>query len=212
MKHKRQSLGKQGDDGDDKDSVTSDGGKSSKLSDKFHDDELSKKSCQGCEMPTAGLCGSHEDVPDIGSTRGNNNNTPSATNNNTNFNNNSNGASSVASSGSFDKMMTEEDSRSNEDSGAHASPRQSKKSTAGGSGIKIEGRKSSPNVADRKISLSKMSPGISKDPPVHSTSEIPLKSGGKNITPPAVLTPTMHNSPLGKITINSFLTMKNTPD
>lgn len=95
MKHKRQTLGKSGDEGDDKDSVTSEGGKSGKMSDKFLDDEMSKKSCQGCELPTAGLCGSHDEIPDISSTRGNNNNTPSATNNNTNFNNNSNGASSV---------------------------------------------------------------------------------------------------------------------
>lgn len=54
MKHKRQTLGKQGEDGDDKDSVTSEGGKSAKLSDKYLDDEMSKKSCQGCEMPPAG--------------------------------------------------------------------------------------------------------------------------------------------------------------
>ncbi|XP_017770592.1 PREDICTED: homeotic protein proboscipedia isoform X2 [Nicrophorus vespilloides] len=149
MKHKRQSLGKGGDEGDDKDSVTSEGGKSGKISDKFLDDEMAKKSCQGCEMPTAGLCGTqHEDVPDIGANRGNNNNTPSATNNNTSFNNNSNGASSVASSGSFDKMI-EEDSRSNEDSGAVRIP---KKVT-----VKVENRKSSPNV-DKKTALSKTSP------------------------------------------------------
>lgn len=162
MKHKRQTLGKTGEDGDDKDSINSDGGKSGKLStDKFLEDEMSKKSCQGCEMPTsAGLCGSHEELPDISSTRTNNNNTPSATNNNTNFNNNSNGASSVGSSSSFDKLIAEEDSRSNEDSGSHPSPRVSKKgsSTSSSVSVKVEGRRNSPS--DRKIGLSKVSPSV----------------------------------------------------
>ncbi|XP_065157101.1 homeotic protein proboscipedia isoform X2 [Atheta coriaria] len=174
MKHKRQSVGKSGEDGDDKDSVTSEGGKS-KMSEKYLDDELAKKSCQGCEMPTAALCGTnHEDVPDLGSNRGNNNNTPSATNNNTSFNNNSNGASSVASSGSFDKMM-EEDSRSNEDTAAHSSPRVNKKNSIGGSSninIKLEARRNSPNSIDRldqhsrKTVLTKISPNSMKDGPM----------------------------------------------
>ncbi|XP_026471789.1 homeotic protein proboscipedia-like [Ctenocephalides felis] len=101
MKHKRQTLSK-GEDGDDKDSTASEGGKSSKLcSDKFPDDDgpSGKKSCQGCEMPPVNL----DDVSDNGPlTRGNNNNTPSATNNNNTstgtFRSNSDGASSVASS------------------------------------------------------------------------------------------------------------------
>lgn len=160
MKHKRQTLGKQGDDGDDKDSVTSDGGKSTKMSDKFLDDEMSKKSCQGCEMPSAGICGSHDEIGDMTSNRGNNNNTPSATNNNTSFNNNSNGASSVTSSGSFDKGITEEDSRSNEGSGSHNSLRISKKSNSNVLSFKTESRKNSPNTSERKISLSKMSPSV----------------------------------------------------
>lgn len=165
MKHKRQTLGKQGEDGDDKDSINSDGGKSGKhSSDKFLDDEMSKKSCQGCEMPAAGICGSHDDLPDIGSSRGNNNNTPSATNNNTSFNNNSNGASSIGSSSSFDKMIVEEDSRSNEDNGAHSSPRIGKKgaSTPSAVSIKSESRRNSPNACDRKISMSKVSPNVAQ--------------------------------------------------
>lgn len=163
MKHKRQTLSKQGEDGDDKDSTTSEGGKSGKMSDKFLDDEMSKKSCQGCEMPTGATCGPHDDVPDIGSTRGNNNNTPSATNNNTSFNSNSNGASSVASSGSFDKMMAEDDSRSNEDSGVHTSPRtSSKKASSSNVSVKIEGRKSSPS-SERRIGICKSSPGSQKE-------------------------------------------------
>ncbi|XP_056633700.1 homeotic protein proboscipedia [Diorhabda sublineata] len=165
MKHKRQTLGKQGEDGDDKDSVTSEGGKSAKLSDKFLDDEMSKKSCQGCEMPTAGLCNSHEEISEVTSTRGNNNNTPSATNNNTNFNNNSNGASSIGSSGSFDKLMNEEDSRSNEGSGTQTSPRISKKNSSSIPNnvvVKIEGRRNSPNSCDRKIGIRKISPSPSQ--------------------------------------------------
>lgn len=105
MKHKRQTLGKTGEDGDDKDSVTSDSGKSTKLSDKFLEEEMSKKSCQGCEMPTVGLCNSHEEITEVASNRGNNNNTPSATNNNTNFNNNSNGASSIGSAGKINHHL-----------------------------------------------------------------------------------------------------------
>lgn len=171
MKHKRQTLSKQGEDGDDKDSTASEGGKSSKMSsDKFLDDEMSKKSCQGCEMPGGPGCGPHDDVPDLGATRGNNNNTPSATNNNTSFNSNSNGASSVASSGSFDKMITEDDSRSNEDSGVHTSPRASTKkstssSTTASISVKVEGRKNSPNAnSERRIGMCKTSPtGPPKD-------------------------------------------------
>ncbi|RZC39624.1 maxillopedia, partial [Asbolus verrucosus] len=201
MKHKRQTLGKQGDDGDDKDSINSDGGKSSKLSsEKFLDDEMSKKSCQGCEMPSAGLCGSHDEIPDINSTRGNNNNTPSATNNNTNFNNNSNGASSVGSSSPFDKLITEEDSRSNEDSGSHPSPRISKKgSTSSNSvSVKIEGRRNSPNSCDRKTGLSKVSPNINNKETsvgINSTDAISIKMSPKGASIPG--TNNLHPSPLG---------------
>ncbi|XP_055850774.1 homeotic protein proboscipedia isoform X2 [Episyrphus balteatus] len=60
MKHKRQTLSKT-DDEDNKDSLK---------------DSNSKKSCQGCELPS-------DDIPDSTSnSRGHNNNTPSATNNN----------------------------------------------------------------------------------------------------------------------------------
>lgn len=199
MKHKRQTLGKQGEDGDDKDSVTSDSGKSGKLSsDKFLDDEMSKKSCQGCEMPPAGICASHDDIPDIGTTRGNNNNTPSATNNNTSFNNNSNGASSIGSTGSFDKMITEDDSRSNEDSGVHPSPRIGKKgpSTPTMVPIKTESRRSSPNTCDRKIGLSKISPSVAqKDATVlHTpTDAVSVKMSSKALSG----TSAVHSSPLG---------------
>ncbi|CAH0558979.1 unnamed protein product [Brassicogethes aeneus] len=207
MKHKRQTLGKSGEDGDDKDSVTSEGGKSAKLGDKFLDDELSKKSCQGCELPAGGLCGSHEEIPDISSTRGNNNNTPSATNNNTNFNNNSNGASSVGSSSSFDKLINEEDSRSNEDSGAHSSPRISKKpassTTNNPVSVKVEGRRNSPNSCDRKIGLSKVSPNLAhKENSTMGLNQesMPVKMSPKNSSLPG--TPSLHPSPLG---INSSM-------
>lgn len=178
MKHKRQTLSKQSDDGDDKDSVTSEGGKSGKMSsDKFLDNELSKKSCQGCEMPNVTGCGPHDDIPDIGSSRGNNNNTPTATNNNsTNFNTNSNGASSITSSGSFDKLHTEEDSRSDESSSIHTS-RSSKKQR----NIAIKLEEKSPS--DRSI-LCKISPG---------------KLGDKrSLTPSSAPgTPSVMQSPLG---------------
>lgn len=198
MKHKRQTLGKQGEDGDDKDSVTSEGGKSTKLSsDKFLDDEMSKKSCQGCEMPSAGLCGSHDELPDISSTRGNNNNTPSATNNNTNFNTNSNGASSVGSSNSFDKLINEEDSRSNEDTtSTHTTPRLTKKGNATNTiaTVKVEGRRNSPNSCDKKIGMSKVSPINHKDSILTPTETVPVKMSPKNSVP---TNSSIHSNPLG---------------
>lgn len=199
MKHKRQTLGKQGEDGDDKDSINSDGGKSGKhSSDKFLDDEMSKKSCQGCEMPTAGICAAHDELPDIGLNRGNNNNTPSATNNNTSFNNNSNGASSIGSASSFDKMITEEDSRSNEDSGTHSSPRIGKKGTSTPTTvpIKSESRRNSPNSCDRKTGMSKISPGVAqKDPGLLHTSTDPVSVKMSSKAIPGA--PALHPSPLG---------------
>lgn len=97
MKHKRQSLSKTGEDGEDgKDSPSS--GKSK--DDKSHllQDENSKKSCQNCELTPTGLEVGH--LRSKGST----------------YNSNSrSGASSVASSSSsFEKMATEDDSRSND--------------------------------------------------------------------------------------------------
>ncbi|KAL5283808.1 HOXA2 family protein [Megaselia abdita] len=68
MKHKRQNLSKD-EDGDHKDL---------KGDDESQSDSNSKKSCQGCELPS-------DDIPDSTSnSRGHNNNTPSATNNNQN--------------------------------------------------------------------------------------------------------------------------------
>ncbi|KAL1132721.1 hypothetical protein AAG570_010673, partial [Ranatra chinensis] len=112
MKHKRQTLSKQSEDGDEKDSQGSGkGGKSGDKGSVLLHEENSKKSCQNCELPS-GLLGDHM------ATRNNNNN-----NNSTSYNNNSNassGASSVTSTtSSFEKL--EEDSRSNE-SGALTSP------------------------------------------------------------------------------------------
>lgn len=129
MKHKRQTLSKTGEDGDSKDSPSggggTGGGKGSNKSDKnllLIQDENSK-SCQNCDLQTSGGTASGGVMSDHSSNRGNNNNTAGVTNNNTSFNNNnsnaSSGASSVASSisSSFDKMVTEEDSRSNESTG-----------------------------------------------------------------------------------------------
>ncbi|XP_037052151.1 homeotic protein proboscipedia isoform X4 [Bradysia coprophila] len=70
MKHKRQTLSKSEDD-ENKDSLKGD-------DDSQQCNSSSKKSCQGCELPS-------DDVPDSTSnSRGHNNNTPSATNNNSN--------------------------------------------------------------------------------------------------------------------------------
>ncbi|RZF47968.1 hypothetical protein LSTR_LSTR008772 [Laodelphax striatellus] len=108
MKHKRQTLSKQSEDGDDKDSQSS-GGKGGKGSDKslLLQDEAAKKSCQNCELP-GGVLGDH-----IGRGPLSNNNNNNNTNNNNTANSNSNsGASSVTStSSSLEKL--EEDSRSN---------------------------------------------------------------------------------------------------
>lgn len=103
MKHKRQTLTKQGESEDDKDNP---GGPKNKDKGMMLDD---KKSCQNCELPP-GVLGDH--LP-----RNNNNNS-------TTFNNNSNassGGSSVTSTpSSFEKL--EDDSRSNEGSGVLTSP------------------------------------------------------------------------------------------
>lgn len=105
MKHKRQSLSKQGEDGEEiKDSPT--GVKGSKSDDKslLLQDDNSKKSCQNCDLTPTGLELSH-------GMRGKNNN------NNTYNSNSRSEASSVASSNSsFEKIVTEEDSRSNDGS------------------------------------------------------------------------------------------------
>lgn len=101
MKHKRQTLSKTDDEDSSKDDFKGDDdtqscSKSKKASPATFDlsrhrlspaDSNSKKSCQGCELPS-------DDVPDSTSnSRGQNNNTPSATNNNqSNPNERTNGA------------------------------------------------------------------------------------------------------------------------
>lgn len=135
MKHKRQTLSKQSEDGDDKDSQSS--GKGGKSVDKSLLDENSKKSCQNCDLPP-GVLGDHV------TSRNNNNNS-------TNFNNNSNassGASSVTSTtSSFDKL--EEDSRSNESSSLLGVKRHPSEIV-----VKIEGVCSSPSGGPKKPTIS----------------------------------------------------------
>ncbi|CAH1176564.1 unnamed protein product [Phaedon cochleariae] len=172
MKHKRQTLGKQGEDGDDKDSVTSESSRSAKLSDKFLEEDISKKSCQGCEMPATGICGSNEEFPDIKTNKGNDKNTPSETNNNisnnnNNFSNNSN-TSSIDSSASHDKLMNEGDSRSNEESGSSKTSKIPKNSPvlSNTTVLKVEGRRNSPiATCEKKAGMKKVSasPSLSKD-------------------------------------------------
>ncbi|XP_063388947.1 homeotic protein proboscipedia [Cydia fagiglandana] len=190
MKHKRQTLTKS-EDGDDKDSTTSEGGKSSKMGlDKFLDDDgplSGKKSCQGCELPPGALCSPAEDLPELAS-RTRNNNTPSATNNNSFA---SDGASSVASSSSLDKLA-EDDSRDAHPPGASvvAPPRSLAKR------IKQESRKRSPSL---DATACKISPSSSKD----GLGSVGLPDGAKyssvSLTPSSTPgTPSsMHQSPLG---------------
>ncbi|XP_059053539.1 homeotic protein proboscipedia [Achroia grisella] len=190
MKHKRQTLSKS-EDGDDKDSTTSEGGKSSKTGlDKFLDDDgplSGKKSCQGCELPPGALCSPAEDLPELAS-RTRNNNTPSATNNNSFA---SDGASSVASSSSLDKLA-EDDSRD-----AHPPSSTVPAATRNlAKRIKQESRKRSPSLD----ASCKVSPSSSKDGLGPITG---LPDGAKfssvNLTPSSTPgTPSsIHQSPLG---------------
>nr|AQM32559.1 hox protein pb [Dendrolimus punctatus] len=189
MKHKRQTLTKS-EDGDDKDSTTSEGGKSSKTGlDKFLDDDgplSGKKSCQGCELPPGALCSPSEDLPELTS-RTRNNNTPSATNNNSFA---SDGASSVASSSSLDKLA-EDDSRDAHPPTSVVAPRNLAKR------IKQESRKRSPSL---DATACKVSPSSSKDP-LGPVSGLPdgTKFSSVNLTPSSTPgTPSsMHPSPLG---------------
>lgn len=187
MKHKRQTLSKS-EDGDDKDSTTSEGGKSKTGLDKFMDDDgplSGKKSCQGCELPPGALCSPAEDLPELAS-RTRNNNTPSATNNNSFA---SDGASSVASSSSLDKLA-EDDSRDAHPPIAVAAPRNLAKR------IKQESRKRSPSL---DATACKVSPSSSKDglgpiglPDVAKFSSVNLTPSSTPGTPSS-----MHQSPLG---------------
>ncbi|XP_038219416.1 homeotic protein proboscipedia [Zerene cesonia] len=187
MKHKRQTLSKS-EDGDDKDSTTSEGGKSKTGLDKFTDDDgplSGKKSCQGCELPPGALCSPTEDIPEL-SSRTRNNNTPSATNNNSFA---SDGASSVASSSSLDKLA-EEDSRDSHPPNISAPRNLAKR-------IKQEARKRSPSLDTIGC---KVSPSSSKDGLIGIGG---LADAGKfssvNLTPSSTPgTPSsMHQSPLG---------------
>ncbi|VVC88480.1 unnamed protein product, partial [Leptidea sinapis] len=187
MKHKRQTLSKS-EDGDDKDSTTSEGGKSKTGLEKFVEDDgplSGKKSCQGCELPPGALCSPTEDLPELAS-RTRNNNTPSATNNNSFA---SDGASSVASSSSLDKLV-EEDSRDSHPPNIPSAPRNLTKR------IKQESRKRSPSLD----TISKVSPSSSKEGLIGIAG---LGDNGKfssvNLTPSSTPgTPSsMHQSPLG---------------
>ncbi|XP_021206544.1 homeotic protein proboscipedia [Bombyx mori] len=189
MKHKRQTLSKS-EDGDDKDSTTSEGGKSTKARlDKFLDDDgplSGKKSCQGCELPAGALCSPAEDLPELTS-RTRNNNTPSATNNNS-FG--SDGASSVTSSSSLDKLA-EEDSRDDPTPSMVTTTRNLAKR------IKQETRKRSPSLDAVGC---KVSPSSSKDG-LGTAAGLPdgAKFSSVSITPASTPgTPSsMHPSPIG---------------
>ncbi|XP_011155414.2 homeotic protein proboscipedia [Solenopsis invicta] len=170
MKHKRQTLSKE--DGDEKDGSTSDGMEKTKSDKMLSADNDEKKSCHNCDISGVGDVGSTltGDVTDLGSSgrrNSNNNNTPGATNNNNNnnsnagFNTNSNGASSVGStnsvSSSFEKMIVDDDSRS-QDGSEVTSPSVTKKLSSEVR-VKVESGHKSPNTAkQQQISVSKKSP------------------------------------------------------
>lgn len=174
MKHKRQTLSKE--DGDEKDGSTSDGMEKSKSDKMLSIDNDEKKSCHNCDISGVSDVGSTltGDVTDLGSSgrrSSNNNNTPGATNNNNNssssnsgFNTNSNGASSVGSTNSvtssFEKMIVDDDSRS-QDGSEVTSPSVTKKLSSEVR-VKVESGHKSPNTAkQQQISVSKRSPSAS---------------------------------------------------
>lgn len=162
MKHKRQTLSKE--DGDDKDGTSQDGIEKSKSDKLMLIEEDEKKSCHNCEVSGVGDVGSSlGEVPELRASErgtGNNNNTPSATNNNTGFNANSNGASSVGStnsvSSSFEKMIADDDSRSQDGSDV-ISPSVPTKKVPSEVRVKVEVGHKSPNPA-KQISVGKKSP------------------------------------------------------
>ncbi|XP_043270232.1 homeotic protein proboscipedia [Venturia canescens] len=176
MKHKRQTLSKE--DGDEKDGTSSDGVEKSKSDKLLSMDEDEKKSCHNCDISGVGDVGSSlGEITDLGAGRtgsssNNNNNTPSATNNNNNNNNNnssvgfstnSNGASSVGStnsvSSSFEKMIADEDSRSQDGSEVTSPSINCKKiGVANEVRVKIEAGHKSPNPPKHQITVSKKSP------------------------------------------------------
>ncbi|KAG7208070.1 hypothetical protein KM043_009648 [Ampulex compressa] len=183
MKHKRQTLSKE--DGDEKDGSTSDGMEKSKGEKMLAIDSDEKKSCHNCDISGVSDVGStlSGDVTELSSSgRGrsngnnnnnsssnnnNNNNTPSATNNNNSnpgFNTNSNGASSVGStnsvSSSFEKMIADDDSRS-QDGSEVTSPSVASKKLSNEVRVKVESGHKSPNPAKQQISVSKKSPSAS---------------------------------------------------
>jgi len=188
MKHKRQTLSKE--DGDEKDGSTSDGMEKSK-SDKMLSADDEKKSCHNCDISGVGDVGSTltGDVTDLGSSgrrsNNNNNNTPGATNNNNNnnnnnnsssgFNTNSNGASSVGStnsvSSSFEKMIVDDDSRS-QDGSEVTSPSVTKK-LSGEVRVKVEsGHKSPNNVKQQQQQQQQQQITVSKKSPSTSTKDM----------------------------------------
>ncbi|XP_015180821.1 PREDICTED: homeotic protein proboscipedia [Polistes dominula] len=180
MKHKRQTLSKE--DGDEKDGSTSDGMEKTKNDKILSIDADEKKSCHNCDISGVGDVGStlSGDVADLASSgrrssnsnnnntnNNNNNNTPTATNNNNSnpgFNTNSNGASSVGStnsvSSSLEKMMADDDSRSQDGSEVTSPSVPTKKLSNNEVRIKVESGHKSPN-ASKQISISKKSPSAS---------------------------------------------------
>ncbi|XP_012276292.1 homeotic protein proboscipedia [Orussus abietinus] len=167
MKHKRQTLSKE--DGDEKDGAPSDGVEKTKGEKLLAIDEDEKKSCHNCDISGVGDVGSTlGEVTEIGAMRsGTNNNTLSATNNNSaGFSNNSNGASSVGStnsvSSSFEKMIADDDSRS-QDGSEVTSPSMGTKKLAGDIRVKVEGGHKSPNPGKQQLPGKKSPSAVNKD-------------------------------------------------
>ncbi|XP_034949502.1 homeotic protein proboscipedia [Chelonus insularis] len=161
MKHKRQTLSKE--DGDEKDLVSSD--EKHNIDRSLTDEDDKKKNCHNCDISgRADVSNTFSEMSDRSLTHSGNNNSPCATNNNGSgsniFNSNSNGASSIGStngvSSSFEKLIANEDSTSNDDSTV-ASPKAMTKKLTNEVRVKVEGDHPS-NVLKHQISICKKSP------------------------------------------------------
>nr|KAF7429711.1 hypothetical protein H0235_006109 [Vespula pensylvanica] len=157
MKHKRQTLSKE--DGDEKDGSTSDGMEKSKNEKLLSIDAEEKKSCHNCDISGVGDVGStlSGDVSELATSGRRSSNM---------YNTNSNGASSVGStnsvSSSLEKMIVDDDSRS-QDGSEVTSPSVPTKKLSNEIRVKVESGHKSPNTT-KQISISKKSPSAnSKD-------------------------------------------------
>ncbi|KAH0567739.1 hypothetical protein KQX54_012952 [Cotesia glomerata] len=159
MKHKRQTLSKE--DGDEKDVLSSDGVENL-TGDKTLTDEDEKKNCHKCDI--TGGANTLNEINDNGLSNSSKHSLSALNNRGASgsmtFSNNSNGASSIGStnsvSSSFERLVAEDDSRSNDES-AIASPKRTTKKTIEVK-IKIEGDHKNFNSLQNQLLMSQESP------------------------------------------------------